>query len=47
MEQSKENVSRMLMLLYFNRILRDNGVISQQDHRRLAHLIQEKYKFKR
>lgn len=43
MTESNEKMQRMLTLLYYNRVLRDRGVITQQEYLRLAHLIQKRY----
>lgn len=39
----KESVCKNVILCYYNRCLRDRGVISERDYLRLSHLINTKY----
>ena len=43
MADTKEQIRRQITLLYYNRVLRARGIITQQEFCRLAHQIQEKY----
>lgn len=43
MEQAKQTIQKNLWLQYFNRYLREQGVISEQEFRRLALRINTKY----
>lgn len=43
MADAKDQMRKQITLLYYNRVLRDRGVITQQEYLRLAHLIQTKY----
>ena len=44
MEQAKQTIQKNLWLQYFNRYLRERGVISEEEFRRLALRINTKYK---
>lgn len=39
----KQRISNNLTLCYYNRYLRDRGIISEQDYLRLLHLINHRY----
>ena len=39
----KQRISNNLILSYYNRYLRDCGIITEQDYLRLLHLINHKY----
>lgn len=39
----KERVARAIWLKYYNRYLRDRGVITEREYLRLVHLIETKY----
>lgn len=44
MGQTKQSLQKSLWLSYFNRYLRERGVISEEEFRRLALRINTKYK---
>ena len=44
MEQAKQTIQKNLWLQYFNRYLRERGVISEEEFRRLALRINAQYK---
>ena len=39
----KERMAHAIRLKYYNRYLRDRGVITEREYLRLVHLIQSKY----
>ena len=39
----QERMARAILLRYFNRYLRDRGVISEREYLRLVYLIETKY----
>lgn len=47
MEQAKQIIQKNLWLQYFNRYLREQGVISEEEYRRLALRISTKYETKK
>ena len=44
MESMKKEMNQKLILQYFNRVLRDQGILSQKDYQRMSLLINSKYK---
>ena len=40
---SKEHIQKNIMLCYYNRYLRDHGIISEQEYLRLSSLINSRY----
>lgn len=47
MGQTKQSLQKSLWLSYFNRYLREQGVISEEEYRRLALRISTKYETKK
>lgn len=44
MDRNKQKMTRQLWLEYYNRVLREKGIISEKEYRAMLLKIQSKYK---